>query len=201
MQHLKQDSCKDLRDQELHRCDSWTARTRLRLRDLPVCVEGVPVSGLSDYLNSLNRERQWSTRRIEQEARKHGHTISYASASRYLNGSHPQRPSAETLRAFADVFGVDVNEVRKAALRPGVGEPFDLGPESAGLTGPQREALRSVARLFLEQNDALADSAQPDGATKEEFGLAAKRGVSRLRQMDADAAAAGEESQDPEDYT
>lgn len=164
-QHLKQDSSNSLHEQELHPCDSWTGGSQLPLLDLPLRVEGVPMSGLSDYLNELNRERRWSTRRIEQEAKKHGHKISYASASRYLNGTHPANPGADTLQAFADTFGVPINSLRRAAGKPGVGEPFDLGPEASRLTGPQREVLRTAARLFVEQNDALADQSQPDGAT------------------------------------
>ena len=123
------------------------------------------MSGLSDYLTALNRERNWSARRIEQEAAKHGHQISYASASRYLNGTHPPNPSTEMLAALAAAFGAPLNEIRAAARRPGVGQPFDLGPEASRLTGPQREAIRHVVRVMLEQNDAVEDPPQRDGAT------------------------------------
>lgn len=122
------------------------------------------MSGLSDLLQHLNSEG-WSSRRIERETEKHGRKISYATVSRYLNGTHPKNPDPETLEAFAKVFGADVNTLRSALGRPGVGEPFDLGPESARLTGPQREAVRHVVRVMLEQNDALADQPLPDGAT------------------------------------
>ena len=122
------------------------------------------MSGLSDLLQRLNTEG-WSSRRIERETEKHGRKISYASVSRYLNGTHPQNPDAATLQALADVFGVHVNELRNALGRPGVGEPFDLGEDGARLTGPQREAIRTTVRLFVEQNDALADRSQPDGST------------------------------------
>ena len=122
------------------------------------------MSGLSDLLQHLNTEG-WSSRRIERETEKHGRKISYATVSRYLNGTHPRNPDAGTLQALADAFGVHVNELRNALGRPGVGEPFDLGEDGARLTGPQREAIRTTVRLFVEQNDALADRSQPDGAT------------------------------------
>lgn len=122
------------------------------------------MSGLSDLLQRLNTEG-WSSRRIERETEKHGRRISYATVSRYLNGTHPQNPDSETLQAFADVFSVDVNELRTALGKPGVGEAFDLGPEASRLTGPQREAIRTTVRLFVEQNDALARDAVEDGPT------------------------------------
>lgn len=122
------------------------------------------MSGLSDLLQHLNTEG-WSSRRIERETEKHGHKVSYATASRYLNGTHPRSPDAQTLQALAAAFGVHVNELREALGRPGVGEPFDLGPESARLTGDQREAVRHVVRVMLEQNDAVPDHPVRDGAT------------------------------------
>lgn len=127
------------------------------------------MSGLSDLLQHLNTEG-WSSRRIERETEKHGRKISYATVSRYLNGTHPQNPDAATLQSLADAFGANVNELRRALGRPGVGEPFDLGPDASRLTGEQRELLRTAARLFVEQNDALADSTQPDGATTRSSG-------------------------------
>lgn len=121
------------------------------------------MSGLSDYLNSLNREG-WSTRRISEEAEKRGHKLSNATASRYLSGKHGA-PGQDVIEAFAAVFHVQPARVREAAGLPGLGQPFDLGADAARLTGPQREAIRTTVRLFVEQNDALADQPVPDGAT------------------------------------
>lgn len=120
------------------------------------------MSGLSDYLNSLNRDG-WSTRRISEEAEKRGHKLSNATASRYLSGKHGA-PGQDVIEAFAAVFHVSPSSVRDAAGLPGLGQPFDLGPDASRLTGPQRELLRTAARLFVEQNDALADRAVRDGA-------------------------------------
>lgn len=122
------------------------------------------MSGLSDLLQHLNTE-DWSSRRIEKEAAKHGHRLSNATASRYLGGKHPTRPSHETLQAFADLFGTDVQKLREAAGLPGGGTPFELGPEFSRLNGPQRDAIRTVARLYLEQNDELASPVVDDGST------------------------------------
>lgn len=121
------------------------------------------MSGLSDYLNSLNRDG-WSTRRISEEAEKRGHKLSNASASRYLSGKHGA-PGQDVIEAFAAVFHVDPAKVRDAAGLPGLGQPFELGADAARLTGPQREAIRTTVRLFVEQNDQLADRPVADGAT------------------------------------
>ena len=156
------------------------------------------MSGLSDYLNSLNRDG-WSTRRISEEAEKRGHKLSNATASRYLSGKHGT-PGQDVIEAFAAVFHVSADRVREAAELPGLGQPFELGPEFSRLSGPQREAIRTVARLFLEQNDAVADPPVPDGATTlpaEHWKLAASKGPRRMEDQDRRAAAAGEESQDP----
>ncbi|HEX7349634.1 hypothetical protein [Brachybacterium sp.] len=121
------------------------------------------MSGLSDYLNSLNRDG-WSTRRISEEAEKRGHKLSNATASRYLSGKHGA-PGQDVIEAFAAVFHVQPARVRQAAGLPGLGQPFELGADAARLTGPQREAIRTTVRLFIEANDAVADQPQPDGAT------------------------------------
>ena len=130
--------------------------------DLHQLPKVIPVSGLSDYLNSLNTDG-WSLRRIAQEAERHGHQINHTTVRKYINGTHGT-PSAEALAALAAAFRVGVNDMRAAADRPSVGEPLDLGPESGRLTGPQREAVRHVVRVMLEQNDALADRPVRDGA-------------------------------------
>lgn len=121
------------------------------------------MSGLSDYLNSLNRDG-WSTRRISEEAEKRGHKLSNATASRYLSGKHGA-PGQDVIEAFAAVFHVSPARVREAAGLPGLGQPFELGAEAARLTGPQREAIRTTVRLFVEQNDKLANRPVADGAT------------------------------------
>lgn len=121
------------------------------------------MTGLSDELNRLNTEG-WSNRDIERIAERHGHKLHNSTVSNYLAGRHAA-PTARVLEAFAAVFGVDVNDLRRAAGMPSVGEPLDLGPESGRLTGAQREAVRHVVRVMLEQNDALANRPVPHGAT------------------------------------
>lgn len=166
------------------------------------------MSGLSDLLQRLNTEG-WSSRRIEREAARHGHQLSNATAAKYIRGDHPSKPGADTLQALADVFSADVGQLREAAGLPGMGEPFDLGPDASRLTGSQREVLRTTARLFIEQNDALADRAVGDGATIRELRPAAREdrdewaaneGHRNRDEKDAAADRLGEESQDPEDW-
>lgn len=159
------------------------------------------MSGLSDYLNSLNTDG-WSLRRIAKEAEKHGHQIDHTTVRKYINGIHGT-PSPEALEALAAAFRVDINTMRNEANRAGVGDPFDLGAEASALTGPQREAVRHVVRVMLDTNNqAMADPPVGDGATssQDDYGLAAMAGVSELEQQDAVAARRGEESQDPEDW-
>lgn len=123
------------------------------------------MTGLSDELNRLNTEG-WSTREIERVAERHGHKLHYSTVSNYMAGRHAT-PTGRVLEAFAAVFGVSVNSLRASADMPSIGEPFDLGPESARLTGAQREAVRHVVRVMLEQDDAVADPAVPDGSTRQ----------------------------------
>ena len=105
------------------------------------------MSQLSDLLNKANR-RDWSTRTIEAEARKRGHSVTYSTISKYLSGTHGT-PTHSVLAALADVFGLDVNTLREAAGMPGVGEAFVLPDEAARLTPDQRSAILHVVRAML----------------------------------------------------
>lgn len=155
------------------------------------------MTGLSDELNRLNTEG-WSTRDIERIAERHGHKLHYSTVSNYMGGRHA-KPSPRVLDAFAAVFGVDVNQLRNVADLPSTGTHFDLGPDASRLTGPQRDVIRTTVRLFVEQNDALADRPVADGATptKGDYALAGHTGHSKLERLDAEADRRGEESQDP----
>ena len=154
------------------------------------------MSGLSELLNALNSEHQWSTRDIEREAERHGHKISYATASRYLNGTHPSKPSAAILDAFAKVFGVDANLLREAAGQVVTGEPFELGPEAAALTGPQRDAIRHLVRVFLDTNQHHhTTTAQAPRPQQADYDLAADKspnqGAAIRDRLDAEQEAPG----------
>lgn len=151
------------------------------------------MSGLSDLLNALNSERQWSTRDIERETKKHGRKISYATVSRYLNGTHPPKPSLETLDAFARVFDVEPNLLREAAGQVAAGEPFELGPEAAALTGPQRDAIRHLVRVFLDTNQHHHTTPQVTRPQQADYDLAADKspnqGAAVRDQLDHEAEA------------
>lgn len=166
------------------------------------------MTGLSDELNRLNVEG-WSNRDIERIAERHGHKLHNSTVSNYMGGRHG-KPTADKLAAFAAVFGVDVNDLRATAGLPGLAEPFDLGPDASRLTGPQREAVRTVVRLYVEQNDALARDAVEDGPTSARLSVVSGKLPSsereelyrRAEQVDMDAepyAAAGPEDTSDDD--
>lgn len=71
------------------------------------------MSQLSDLLNRLNTQAL-SSRRIAEEAAKHGPSISRGSVARCLNGDHPAKPSNEMLEGLAAVFRIDAELLRAA---------------------------------------------------------------------------------------
>lgn len=108
------------------------------------------MTALSDLLNSLNREK-WSSREIENRADKAGQKVSYAAVSRYLNGNHPAKPSAQVLEAFAAVFGTDVNRLRAAAGQGPVSDRFELPPEADMLDPDERRAVVNLVRVMARR--------------------------------------------------
>lgn len=105
---------------------------------------------LSDLLNELNRN-EWSTRKIEDEAAKLGHSLNFTTASRYLTGDHPAKPTAKVLAAFAAVFNVDVNVLREAAGQGPVSDRFELPPEADMLDPDERRAVVNLVRVMARQ--------------------------------------------------
>lgn len=143
------------------------------------------MTALSDLLQSLNR-RDLSTRQIEAEAEKRGHRLNFATASRYLRGDHPAKPSAQVLAAFAAVFGTDVNRIREAAGQAPTADRFELPPEADMLNPDERRAVTELVRVMARQKKAgdgsehsapsmnnAAGSAAPQ---KDMYGLAADAG-------------------------
>lgn len=112
--------------------------------------EGEAMTQLSDLLNSLNRN-DWSTRKIEDEATKLGHSLNFTTASRYLAGDHPAKPTAKVLAAFAAVFNVDVNRLREAAGQGRVSERFELPPEADMLDPDERRAVVNLVRVMARK--------------------------------------------------
>lgn len=115
-----------------------------------VPVESEHVSKLSELLNKANRQR-WSTRTIEAEARKRGHTITYSTVAKYLSGKHGE-PTHQVLLALSDTLGIDINQLRGAAGMPAAGESFVLPAEAARLNPEQRNAILHVVRVMLNDD-------------------------------------------------
>lgn len=116
------------------------------------------VSKLSELLNEANR-MGWSTRQIEHEAQRRGHSITFSTIARYLNGKHGE-PTHQVLHALADTLGVDVNTLRGAAGMPAAGESFILPAEASRLNAEQRNAILHVVRVML--NEPSTAAAQSD---------------------------------------
>lgn len=129
------------------------------------------MSELSDYLNT-HRPDGMSLRHIQKEAERRGHKLNFSTAGRYLAGDH-RKPSEEVLQAFAAVFSVDVNTLRELANLGPTGEPFELGPEAAALTGPQRDAIRHLVRVFLDTNQHHHTTTETPRPQQADYDLAA----------------------------
>lgn len=152
------------------------------------------MSELSDYLNA-HRPDGMSLRHIQKEAERRGHKLNFSTAGRYLAGDH-RKPSEEVLQAFAAVFSVDVNALRELSNLGPTGEPFELGPEAAALTGPQRDAIRHLVRVFLDTNQhhhATTETPRPQQA---DYDLAAHEAPNQGATM-RDALDTHQESPEP----
>lgn len=139
------------------------------------------MTALSDLLNTLNHQG-WSTRKISAEAENRGHKLNFATASRYLRGDHPAKPSAQVLSAFAAAFRVDVNRIREAAGQSATNDRFELPAEADTLDPDERRAITELVRVMARQKKAgegNADSPTPMNqaggkpATGEDDGLGA----------------------------
>lgn len=139
------------------------------------------MTALSDLLQSLNR-RGLSTRQIEAEAEKRGHRLNFATASRYLRGDHPAKPSAQVLAAFAAVFGTDVNRIREAAGQAPTADRFELPPEADMLNPDERRAVTELVRVMARQkkvgegnagSPAPMNHAEGNSAISEDDGIGA----------------------------
>ena len=151
------------------------------------------MSELSDYLNT-HRPDGMSLRHIQKEAERRGHKLNFSTAGRYLAGDH-RKPSEEVLQAFAAVFSVDVNILRELSNLGPTGEPFELGPEAAALTGPPRDAIRHLVRVFLDTNQHHHTTTETPRPTQSDFALAAheapNQGAAVRDQLDREAEALG----------
>lgn len=122
------------------------------------------------------------------------------------------KPSPATIQKIADALRLDVRIVGEWVGQARTERaPYTPPAEADLLTHRQRRAVDEMIRAIVadregtdepEAGTPVPDPAQRDGATssRADWGLAASKGRSRLEAMDADAARAGEESQDPGDW-
>lgn len=123
------------------------------------------MTALSNLLNELN-VNELSSRQIEAAAEKRGHKLSYATASRYLKGTHPATPSADVLEALAAVFSTDVNNLRHAAGQPSVSDRFELPPEADQLDPDERQAVVNLVRVMAGKKKAGDGNAEATPLTR-----------------------------------
>lgn len=122
------------------------------------------------------------------------------------------KPSPATIRKIADALRLDVRIVGEWVGQARTErEPYSPPAEADLLTQRQRRAVDEMIRAIVadregtddpDESTPLQDSTVGDGATttRADWGLAASKGHSRLAALDTEAAAAGEESQDPGDH-
>ncbi|MCD2263257.1 helix-turn-helix domain-containing protein [Dietzia aurantiaca] len=110
------------------------------------------MSALSDLLNRHFDTKYGGTsnRRISEMA-----GVSRGTIDNYRNGTHPARPSEEVLRAFHDLLGIPMEQLRAAAdLPPGEEEPYLPPSEANLLNSRQRRALDELIRSFVATKEA-----------------------------------------------
>lgn len=121
------------------------------------------------------------------EAEKRGHKLNFATASRYLRGDHPAKPSAQVLAAFAAVFGTDVNRIREAAGQAPTADRFELPPEADMLNPDERRAVTELVRVMARQKRA-GDGSERSATPTKRAGVspAPKAGPTAAELEDAD---------------
>jgi len=111
------------------------------------------MTALSELLRAANQGRL-SARAIAIRAREGGFTLNHDTAARYLRGDHG-RPDEATLRAFAEVLGIGLADLRRAAELPTEQtEAYQPPPEAARLSRRQRRAVDEIIRAMLEPAEA-----------------------------------------------
>jgi cytochrome P450 len=129
------------------------------------------MSALSDALTKGNA-KGLSARAVSRIARERGHSLNHDTAARYLRGDHGQ-PDEPTLVAFADVLGVPLGRLRRAAGLPAdETAPYVPPPEASRLSRRQRRAVDEIIRAMLEPTRTAARTASETASERR----AARRG-------------------------
>lgn len=116
------------------------------------------MSALSDLLSTVIKQRGVSLRRLSEDAKNKGYTLSHTTISRLSRGVTQELDEA-TIRALSDILPVTEAELRKAAGFPaGEGERYIPPADFDRLTHRQRALLNDLIRSFVgdqrgEQHD------------------------------------------------
>lgn len=125
----------------------------------PAALRVVNVTALSDLLRDAKGERSVddliaaAEKRLGREIRPTFRATIYKA----LDGEHAKTPRDETLRLFADVFGLDVRDIRASVERPrGELGPWKPVDEANQLDQDQRDALDSLIKTIVRRVQADA---------------------------------------------
>lgn len=127
-----------------------TAQGVLRLH--AIRTESCHVTALSDLLNdakgvdSIDRLIEAAEKRTGVEINR----TARAGIYKALSGQHAKNPREETLLVWAEVFQLDVRDLRQAAAKPrGELGPWQPVAESARLDQEQRQALDLLIKAIV----------------------------------------------------
>lgn len=110
----------------------------------------VTVSELSDLLNGSGI----SARQAAAKAAEVGVHLPYGTAAGYWSGKHPAHPSEVTLEGLAEVTGIPLRRLRRAAGAPaGENTPWQPPDEANQLTQRQRHAIEQLIRSIVRSTD------------------------------------------------
>lgn len=127
-----------------------TAQGALHLHALR--TESCHVTALSDLLNDAKGDASID-RLIEAAEKRTGAEINRTARAgiyKALSGQHAKNPREETLTVWAEVFQLDVRDLRQAAAKPrGELGPWQPVAESARLDQDQRTALDLLIKAIV----------------------------------------------------
>lgn len=130
-------------------------------------------------------------RQLGRIAEKAGLTLSYTTVDKILAGTYTSRPGRKTLEALAQLAGLPLETVLKAAQMelPQARLADQLPPDVDTLTAEQRRIVIELARVFIKQNRTIRDleNAQPED--QDNYRLAAREADNAIgmNQMPEDA--------------
>ena len=114
---------------------------------------------LGDLVTRLLDELDMSGREFSRRANDRGYSVSYTTINSVVNGTR-KHVTDDTLSAIADVFGIDEQQVRKAAGAPPRDDTTDpqLIALHKTLTPAEKEAALRMYREYVRTLRGLRDS-------------------------------------------